>query len=488
MIIEVSKKQDYIFSKKKLKENVERSNIINYVTSNEFFTKEASKYYSTKENFIYSGGGHTVLQFNDKNTAINFAKTITEFTMMNFDGLELFVKQINYDNTKSPSENFLTLSQELEKKKSLRKTGFKRFDFGFEKIDEEIKNNNINFNKTISAPYNYTFTNDFSDFADNENFIAVVHIDGNAMGKRVESIYGASSDFNTCCEKIKRFSECIQSDFETAFNSTVLKIIDTYKIENNILPIRPVILAGDDVCFVSSGNIGLECARIFLENLSNLVNSEDKLPYSACAGVAIVKLKYPFHKAYDLSEELCSNAKKYGFYLDENSRVSAMDWHIEFNQIKDNLSAIREDYITDDGAYLNLRPMSVVIPDKSVDKNSICLERTYEFFNKLCKAMQGEYGKVARSKIKQMRQALKQGEEESKYYIKYNNIEDILYNFFDSKYFEKDLRYKKYYIKLKNKEGIEKETFVNIDDEKRCVFFDAIEMIDHYTVLEEVDL
>lgn len=59
-------------------------------------------------------------------------------------------------------------------------------------------------------------------------------------------------------------------------------------------PVRNIILAGDDVCFVTEGRIGVECARIFLEKIWGKVNSVDNKNYSACAGVAIVHQKYPF--------------------------------------------------------------------------------------------------------------------------------------------------------------------------------------------------
>ena len=32
---------------------------------------------------------------------------------------------------------------------------------------------------------------------------------------------------------------------------------------------------------------------------------------------------------------VCSNAKRFGARLDEDSRISALDWHVEFGQLKD---------------------------------------------------------------------------------------------------------------------------------------------------------
>ena len=51
--------------------------------------------------------------------------------------------------------------------------------------------------------------------------------------------------------------------------------------------------------------------------------------------------------AYDLSEELCQSAKRLAKSLDpDGSNASAIDWHIEFGQLKNDLSEIRRDYET----------------------------------------------------------------------------------------------------------------------------------------------
>ena len=45
VILEVSRKQDYIFSSKKLRENAQRSAQISYVTSSAFFRRAAEEWY-----------------------------------------------------------------------------------------------------------------------------------------------------------------------------------------------------------------------------------------------------------------------------------------------------------------------------------------------------------------------------------------------------------------------------------------------------------
>lgn len=500
VIMEVSQKQSYIFASKRLRDNATRSAEINYVTSHAFFAESARSEYNEKENFVYSGGGHAVLQFESGAQADLFVRTVTEKALRQFPGLELFAKQIIYNNDLSAEKNQKNLIEALEKKKSERKNSFRQLSFGIERLDTETyKPINLisDDNKTEISPVNtfgrWVYPTDFEKLsvpigegkrtARDDNFIAVVHIDGNAMGSRSKSILDGSRDWDECCVRLRCFSECIQRDFDEVFNETVQSVISHLgaELKDNILPIRPVIIAGDDVCFVTAGCLGLECARIFLQRLAARQNAEDCKPYAACAGVAIVHRKYPFHRAYKLSEELCANAKKYGAQLDLGSRISLVDWHMEFGQLKDSLSELRDEYITGDGNRLELRPLSVVTPDGCVF-NPL---RSYEFFKSLCSSLKSEYGKVARGKIKELRAALKYGEVESELFIKDNQINDLLLHVFSAEKGDDSLREA---VGLYNKgERIPREFFKTIDGVKRCLLFDSIEIIDHCEFFEEAD-
>ena len=217
------------------------------------------------------------------------------------------------------------------------------------------------------------------------------------MGNRVKNITSDPGQWEDCCKRMRRFSEGVQQDFESALLCVEEALIEQGYTADKMLPIRPVILAGDDVCFVTQGSLGLECARVFLEALSKRINVQDGKAYAACAGVAMVHVKYPFHAAYDLAEELCSNAKRFGAELDPRGRISAMDWHLEFGQLRGHLSDLRRDYRTEDGGQLELRPVVVLEPESCQESTGL---RTYAFFRCLCRAMKGEYGKTARGKIK----------------------------------------------------------------------------------------
>lgn len=506
LILEVSRKQDYIFSSIHLRDNAARSDIIRYVTSEEFFKQAAPEYYNSRENFVYAGGGHTILQFGDRATATHFAEQVTQKAMREYDGLELFAKQMEYRETDengkpaTPGQNLVWLSEALEQKKSLRKASFRLTSLGIEKKAEAAS---LTAPNAIDPPKGWAFAKDFADLQGrtDENFIAVVHVDGNSMGKRVKNLYDSETEsWDACCDKLRCFSEGIQHDFEAAFREMAAEVAD-YEAANSagntgILPVRPVILAGDDVCFVARGCLGLECAERFMKHLSAKTNPQDGETYAACAGVAMVHLKYPFHQAYDLAEALCSSAKKYGVSLCDNGSVSAMDWHMEFGQLKENLRAIREDYQTEDGRCMELRPVVVLQGDMTEDAQEKMNVRTYSFVRDMClqmkQAVQTDGEKIARSKLKELRNAIKQGELECRYALQDGEITNLFRAVFKAQYNTADEQYAKYADMLKDGELIDKQPFRTFDDGGKngsepvshCLFFDAIEMMDHFERLE----
>ena len=484
VILEVSRKQDYIFSSKRLRDNIRRSAEINHVTSEAFFQKAAGKQYHP-ENMVYSGGGHTILQFESREQAVDFTRQVTEAAIRQYPQMELFAKVMEYQNNCTPSENLKKLSAELERKKSFRKSSIRQLTLGVEAKEQPQPYTEQFFAlDALLADSGRKIPSEFSELAGEDNFIAVVHIDGNAMGKRVERIYQkVGNDWENCCKTLRRFSEGIQSDFETAFRKMVNILLQKVPLaDNQPLPIRPIILAGDDVCFVTAGKIGLEAARVFLEQLSGMQNAEDGGYYAACAGVAMVHIKYPFHRAYQLSEQLCSSAKVFGSGLDADGAVSAIDWHIEFGQLKEGLSDIRADYRTEDGKRLNLRPLFVCGPQECEEKADVC---SWKFFSTICRAFQSEKGKTARSKLKQLRGVLRQGQLESEYYLHMTKTKDLLYKSFESIHHDKEERYIQYLKLLTEKGKMKKEIFQQVGNEKICLWFDALEMADHCEFWEE---
>lgn len=478
-ILEVSRKQAYIFASKKLRENAERSQDIAYLTDSAFFRKAAGDLYQESKNLVNTGGGHAVLQFDSRDAAVEFTRRVTMDALRDYPELELFAKTIDYNPAKAPSENMNDLTAALEEKKALRKSSFRRLDFGVElrpDTDEQSRPEGTGRKRNERLKLDRPYPDRLEKLAGKDNFIAVVHIDGNNMGARVSGLYAGHPDWEDCRTALQKFSGSIQRDFEDTFREMAEEVSRRFP-SLDVLPLRPIILAGDDVCFVTAGSIGLECARLFIEKLTGKTNRADGKPYAACAGVAIVRLKYPFHRAYSLAEQLCDNAKLFSAELDQDRQVSAMDWHIEFGQLKDSLSELREDYQTEDGCRLELRPVTVVVPK---GKTLPPPERTYRFFRDMCMSMRGEYGHIARSKLKELRTALKQGRAESQFFLRDREIGDLLYKPLEVGYSREQWR-----EKIENK-GAFRPFTEGGKAVTRSLFFDALELIDRFTPFEEV--
>ena len=223
-------------------------------------------------------------------------------------------------------------------------------------------------------PTQYAIPKDFDDLGrsrDQQSYIAVVHIDGNGMGKRFEQA-GASATTNRAfitavrdlSAQVNKASQEALSRTLEALNACFLKGQGTlaaqqiwYDTKDQLLrslsrdkdppylpflPFRPLVFGGDDVTFVCDGRLGLALAHCFIHEFEQATST---LPQGgtayACAGVAIVKSHYPFARAYALAADLCQNAKR-ALRKDEIKNCSALDWHIVASGRTDSISEIRK--------------------------------------------------------------------------------------------------------------------------------------------------
>lgn len=480
LILEVSQKQAYIFESRRLAENIRRSGEIAYVTSTDFFNSMPS---FQEENLVYTGGGHTVLQFTDEVSAKTFSYDISRKVLEVYPDMELFIAIHPYNDHQTPGENLNALSQKLEQKKSLRAASFHLRRFGFEKPAFHHQGEYTELEKHIPEGWEITADSDALLQGNGDNFLAVVHADGNSMGSRVQSIYESSgSDWNVCTEKLRAFSEAIDQQFAEAYTEMVdemaAALAENPNWKGRTLPIRKLIGAGDDVCFVTGSSLALECASVFLQKLESKVNPVDKQRYTACAGVVLIHKKFPFRKAYDLSEALCSNAKKtcaaYG------GNLSALDWHIEFGQMKDSLTAIRTDYVCADGSCMTLRPYLMS------QKEGVPVERSFAFYKAAAEAMRS--GVLPKGKMKQLRTAFQSGVLRSKRTIAEMQIAVPLASVFRGPYLSVALHNFKGSYRIPGLEldvDLRDSGFclatgeIEAHQNPRCLYFDAIEMVDH---------
>ena len=194
--------------------------------------------------------------------------------------------------------------------------------------------------------------------------VAVIHIDGNGVGgimKDLESSMDrvAPGVFNAKvgCDRddpdaLRRFlravNERLQNAVEHAFAAAWTRIDELSEHDDDragrghtAIPVVPVILGGDDVTVITSGDYALPFAAAYLRYYEEATGNDpilcyltppkgqDTGPMTAAAGVAIVKRNFPFHIAYELAEKLVNRAKKVG--KTECPPCSTLDYHVLFD-------------------------------------------------------------------------------------------------------------------------------------------------------------
>lgn len=192
------------------------------------------------------------------------------------------------------------------------------------------------------------------------SYIAIVHADGNEMGKRFEryaeisceqgsSISDKNEKYIVAMRNLSWFVDRAGKQTLDEVGVILKKAIEreVISIKKNYFPFRPIVYGGDDITFICDGRLGISLAVEFLKqfekNTENLPDGKGKV--TACAGIAIVKTHYPFARAYGLCEALCGNAKKFfrGEVEDNNkSPCSAIDWHIAASGVLGKISEVRE--------------------------------------------------------------------------------------------------------------------------------------------------
>ena len=189
------------------------------------------------------------------------------------------------------------------------------------------------------------------------------------------------------------------------------KSLNINKMKNRYLPIRPIIIGGDDITFVCPGRLGLEYAKRFIQFVSKEQLLDEKLysnaqgyagkifnnqnikvnnNMSCCAGVAIVPAKYPFYRAYELAEQLCGSAKKKS-REDDESFVDFAILHGDMSPTLDQLCV--QQYEAPEG-YLHYGPYCIT--QEQNDKSNI-----NDLFSLIEKIK-----KVPNNKIKDLRNVL----------------------------------------------------------------------------------
>lgn len=461
--------QKYIFSSNRLRENIGASHLIASVTGRWAFeailkaTSDTGGHHNvldadgtlsevtieqsdTGAEVLYSGGGNFVVLFRNGNMQKRFVQSLSRRVLQEAPGLRLMIHSVPFVLGRDVlGEKLKQLFQEMKAKRSTepnampaaglsvtvmcqstalpavdtRKTG----DGNERPTSAEVlakldaaDSANTRLKSTFPLEQGHEYPLDFDDLGRTRgeaSLIAVVHADGDGIGKKIEAIgvqYKSPAHLREHINELRWFSQNLAQAAQNAQKGTVERLwqlaSDSVEVaelfERHYVPFRPLVFGGDDVTFVSDGRIGLALTLEYLQRFQFETEQLLNERLTACAGVAIVKSHYPFARAYELAEELSKSAKKY-------RRESApdhccLDWHFTTGGIYGDLTEIRQREYTVKAGSLTLRP--VTISDNQM--------RSWGTIAAVLAAFQGDNWQEKRNKAKMLREKLRGGRESVK--------------------------------------------------------------------------
>jgi CRISPR/Cas system-associated protein Cas10 (large subunit of type III CRISPR-Cas system) len=205
-----------------------------------------------------------------------------------------------------------------------------------------------------TSSYFKLFPEEIEDIAgrkDSKRWIAVIHADGNDLGKKIMKMAEENGDAG----QFKEFSQRIGRATELAAKSAFENIVIKNKGEEDAkLPFRPIILGGDDFTVIIRGDLAIDFTDAFLrafeiktkEEFKNFKISQFVNGITACAGIAYIKPNYPFHYGVSLAEELCKSAKKIAKKLNAELTPSCLLFHKVHSSFTEDYQAIVEQELT----------------------------------------------------------------------------------------------------------------------------------------------
>lgn len=506
--------QEYIFSSNILKQNVGASELVRCATQ-DWVYEELMALGSTNvdqdgqidgqatiekgglvSELVYAGGGNTVVLFCSPDKAREFARRLTRRALREAPGLLLVVAH-NYGfdwNTQALSQVVQDTLEKVRHKMhqpvvstpvlglsvtaDCQYTGLpavgkneddKRVSVGVRAKEAASEMAHRRLAEMLSLQ-GYEIPKDFDDFGrtrGESSYIAVIHTDGNGMGKRIADIangHPRPEDNRSYIQAMRAFSQSVGKVAQEALAATYRQLIQAIDGEGKIggivpvrdrkLPLRPIVWGGDDVTFVCEGRLGLTLTEFYLRQVTARPLADGK-PLSVRAGVAVVKSHFPFARAYALAEELTQSAKR---YLKERQSppfneegLSAMDWHFAFSGPVLNLEEIRRREYTVEAGRLTMRPVRLGAP-VSWDWHA------WETFAHVVTEFQSKWAE-RRNKIYALRDALRDGPEATRHFLEVHGLE---------------------LPAIPGSPDAAKRGWIG----KECVYFDAIEALEFFVPLE----
>lgn len=162
---------------------------------------------------------------------------------------------------------------------------------------------------------------DLEDLADRGGYIALIHADGNRVGRRIKAYEtdklgkrpkGADPHWLKRECTIEAFFHSMRVAVREAFIEALEAVFtDEVLAEHDCLPYQPLMLGGDDLLLICQPRYALDLVRAYAAALDRKDRHlPDRQPLSIGAGVVIAKHSLPFHRLHQIAESLAASAKR----------------------------------------------------------------------------------------------------------------------------------------------------------------------------------
>lgn len=162
-------------------------------------------------------------------------------------------------------------------------------------------------------------------------YLAVIHADGNQVGKRYKEWRTAKSSGGNTLDAIihdEAVGESFFHSMRVAVRRAVVSALESaFATSGGVRPYQVLMLGGDDLLLACRADRALAFCRAYAETLAEIPLADGR-PLDVGMGVAIAAPSYPFHRLHELAEALGASAKRLYRSLDTKDRGSVADWQV----------------------------------------------------------------------------------------------------------------------------------------------------------------